>query len=103
MQKHRGSSKFSVHGWVGGLSAKQSSHNPEGHSLKVKFDNRRNGGQSSKASTDNFIVDPGMLLILLMCYRWRSYMRYNRNCISFVIIVCDFTALGRFKGQKFLS
>ncbi|XP_027125376.2 uncharacterized protein [Coffea arabica] len=59
-KKHRGSSKFSVHGWVGGLSAKQSSHNPEGHSLKVKFDNRRNGGQSSKASTDNFIVDPGL-------------------------------------------
>lgn len=59
-KKHRGSSKFSVHGWVGGLSAKQTSHNPEDYSLKAKFDNRRNGSQPSKANTHSSIVDPGL-------------------------------------------
>ncbi|KAL3513098.1 hypothetical protein ACH5RR_025815 [Cinchona calisaya] len=59
-KKHRSSSKFSVHGWVGGLSAKQSSRHPKSQpSVNVKFNNSSYVGQPSEASRQSFITDPG--------------------------------------------
>ena len=63
MQKHRSSSKFSVHGGAGVLSVKQSFHNVQSQpSSSARFDNGGYGCQPSKPSQNSLVLDPGIVL-----------------------------------------
>lgn len=62
-QKHRSSSKFSVHNWVEGLSTKQKSSIPGTQpSLGVKLGCSNYNVQSSKDGRDNLVFDPGKVM-----------------------------------------
>ncbi|KAL0364746.1 UNVERIFIED_CONTAM: putative late blight resistance proteinR1A-4 [Sesamum angustifolium] len=57
-KKHRSNSKFSLHGWVEGLSGKQSASNTKNRiSLTQKLDNNINETQSLNSSKDRAIHD----------------------------------------------
>ncbi|KAL0357368.1 UNVERIFIED_CONTAM: hypothetical protein Scaly_1422500, partial [Sesamum calycinum] len=57
-KKHRSNSKFSLHGWVEGLSGKQSASNTKNRlSLTQKLDNNINETQSLNSSKDHAIHD----------------------------------------------
>ncbi|KAL2254092.1 UNVERIFIED_CONTAM: S phase cyclin A-associated protein in the endoplasmic reticulum [Sesamum indicum] len=58
MQKHRSNSKFSLHGWVEGLSGKQSASNTKNRlSLSQKLENKINETRSLNSSKDRAIHD----------------------------------------------
>lgn len=60
VQKHRSSSKFSLHGWVGGISGKQTSkvlHSQHSSNVKRGNSNANNGVQGLKARRDFVVHD----------------------------------------------